>query len=208
MKDEKKNPFGSSISTYSPDIDELSLSEKKYNKEKTYKSLMYKGILLFFIIVALLVIANGFYVADKKDEALGSIDNTNKQMLNVQSVAINDNAEKPYKDILDNDKSSREDKESAKFVTNAIKYIRTNDISILNQDMTDEQTAKSIAPYAVACDYSRKLDKDDELDNACEKLNDATDDMIFNIKVFNKLITSFNGAVSWTDRTPLPEPFK
>lgn len=208
IKQEKKNPFGSSISTYSPDMDELSSISRTKEKNNNPKSLLYKGILLSIIIIILAVIANGFYVSDKKDEAIGSIENVNKQMLNVQSIAIIDGTEKPYKDITNDDNAKKEDKESAKFVVNAINYIKTNDILILNEKMSDEDTAKSIAPYAVLCDYTRKLDKDDDLDKACEQLNDASDDMISDIKVFNKLITSFNGAVSWTDNTPLPEPFK
>lgn len=208
IKQEKKNPFGSSISTYSPDMDELSTISKKEEKENNSKSLIYKGILLSIIIIILAIIANGFYVSDKKDAALSSIENVNKQMLNVQSVAIIDSTVNPYEEITKSNSADKEEKESAKFVVNAINYIRSNDIIILDEHKTDEETAKAIAPYAVLCDYTRKLDKDDELDKACEQLNDASNGMISDIKVFNNLIDSFNGTVSWTNNTPLPEPFK
>ena len=37
IKQEKKNPFGSSISTYSPDMDELSTISKKEEKGNNSK---------------------------------------------------------------------------------------------------------------------------------------------------------------------------
>ncbi len=208
IKQEKKNPFGSSISTYSPDMDELSSINNEKEKGNNNKSLIFKGIILSIIIIILAIVANGFYVSDKKDAALSSIENVNKQMLNVQSIAMIEETSKPYENIINDNNAKKEDKESAKFVTNAISYIKSNDISILDDKKSDEETAKSIAPYAVLCDYTRKLDKDDDLDKACEELNDASDDMITDIKVFNNLITSFNGTVSWTNNATLPEPFK
>ena len=208
IKQEKKTPFGSTISTDSPDMDELSTISKKEEKGNNSKSLIYKGILLSIIIIILAIIANGFYVSDKKDASLSSIENVNKQMLNVQSVSIIDSTVNPYEEITKSNNADKEEKESAKFVVNAINYIRSNDITILDEHKTDEETAKAIAPYAVLFVYTRKLDKDDELDKACEKLNDPSNGMISDIKVFNNLIDSFNGTVSWTNNTPLPEPFK
>lgn len=194
------SPFGSTSSTYSPDIDDIDLSRKKQGKKTNWKVIA--GFALAAIIMASLVF-NFFYVSNTRSMAEYSIQNMNKQLLNVQSVASNDTIPIEYETVRDNT-TTEERKKIADTVINASKYVKENPLTALEPTMNDETATNIVAPYVVLCDSAIVLNNNDELFNACIQLNSAGYDMMGKVKHFNNTVSSFQGKLSLDNGGLLP----